>query len=373
MIKNLFENFVLKGTDWLFSSKTPEAILLKSGVGILILVYGAPSIVEIILRLLLDYVPDSYRKTQQLISLIDGWILSICSLIIVTSIAITVYKFILGIKSKKRKKIIVIEGRGLRDDDGSALEAVILKSIEGNIIPILLDLRNNMDGKVIEPQMAINKIMASHMSIRQHCIGDRQDLTLVYGGLTSVPYTFLTGVLIDDENNVITYDWDRRHEKWCPLDKIDDGAQFIIQGLNNIGSSEDIVLALAYSYPIDDSNLKNTFTYPIIKLNLDGMSSDSHWSKDKQNRLSQEFFEVIKQISAHGIKRIHLVMAAPNSVVFTFGRRYDKRNLPEIIVYQFERGESPPYPWGIKMPVSGVAYPQMIQSNVFEPNSENII
>jgi hypothetical protein len=60
------------------------------------------------------------------------------------------------------------------------------------------------------------------------------------------------------------------------------------------------------------------------------------------------------------LKRIHVVMAAPNSVVFNFGRRYDKRNLPELVVYQYERGQQPAYPWGVLMPVAGYDRPQVL-------------
>lgn len=35
-----------------------------------------------------------------------------------------------------------------------------------------------------------------------------------------------------------------------------------------------------------------------------------------------------------GVKVIHLILAAQNSVVFNLGRRYDKRNVPDIVVYQ---------------------------------------
>jgi hypothetical protein len=362
MLKKLFENFALKWTDWLFRAKTPEALLLKSAGGILVLVYGAPSLVEVLLRLFLDSVPESYKSAKQIISMVDGLILSICTIMILVSIGLIIYKFIVAEKSKQRKRVIVVEGRGLRDDDGSPLEEAVSKVVEGNITPILLDLRNNMDGKVIEPQMAVNKIISSLLAVKQHSNGERRDLTLVYGGLTSVPYTFLTGLLIDDENNVITYDWDRRHEKWRSLDEIDDGDKFLVQGLNDVYDSEDVVIALAYSYPIEDADLKNTFTYPLVRLTLNEVSSDAHWSKDKQNRLAQEFFEVVKLVSAKGVKRIHLVMAAPNSVVFTFGRRYDKRNLPEVVVYQFERGKYPAYPWGIQMPVSGGEHPNVVST-----------
>ncbi|MYG42072.1 MAG: SAVED domain-containing protein [Rhodobacteraceae bacterium] len=115
-----------------------------------------------------------------------------------------------------------------------------------------------------------------------------------------------------------------------------------------------MVIALDFSYPIKKQDIRSAFNHLIVRLTLDGMSSDGHWSQVKQNRLAQQFLEEVKQLSAVDVERIHLVMAAPNSTVFTFGRRYDKRNLPEIIVYLFEKGNNPTYPWGDLMPVSGV-------------------
>lgn len=182
---------------------------------------------------------------------------------------------------------------------------------------------------------------------------DRRDLTVVYGGLTSVPYTFLTGVLLDDEGDIKTYDWDRTREAWRDLEGKDDGLSLEVVGIDELSNDAEAVLAVAFSYPVDDEDLKSTFSHPVVRLTLDGMSSDAHWSQAKQNRLAQEFLEVVKRVSAAGVKRIHLVMAAPNSAVFTFGRRYDKRNLPELAVYQFERGKTPAYPWAVLMPVAG--------------------
>jgi len=45
--------------------------------------------------------------------------------------------------------------------------------------------------------------------------------------------------------------------------------------------------------------------------------------------------------SVKGARRAHFVLAAPNSVVFRLGRSYDKRNLPPVVVYQFENGSLP--------------------------------
>ncbi|MYG42071.1 MAG: SAVED domain-containing protein [Rhodobacteraceae bacterium] len=72
-----------------------------------------------------------------------------------------------------------------------------------------------------------------HQSLLQHqSKTDRSNHTTVYGGLTSVPYTYLTGVLLDDEGEIVTYDWDRTQEAWRRLDSIDDGKEFQVNGID---------------------------------------------------------------------------------------------------------------------------------------------
>lgn len=248
----------------------------------------------------------------------------------------------------------------MRDDDGTALKNAVSSHYKGNLIPILLDLRNRMDGKVLGTQQALDDILAANRSLLQHKNDlDRLNTNTVYGGLTPVPYTFLTGVMLDDEGKVITYDWDRTIEVWRRLDEPDDEKSFILDSKNIPKGKTDVVVAINFSYPIELQDIRSSFNYPIISLKLDGLSSDSHWSQEKQNRLAQEFLEIVKKLNQSGVKCIHLLMAAPNSVVFTFGRRYDKRNLPEIIVYQYERGNSPAYPWGVRMPVAGFTFAEI--------------
>lgn len=363
MLKRLFENFVLKATDWWFRVSAIERFLVTSGVGLLIAVYGGIPLIAELLRIALGAVPDVYVNAQEALSEVDQWILRIALLMIAAGIALAVARFIDDARARSKKRVIVIEGRGLRDDDGSPLSDTVAKRHEGNMTSILLDLRNRMDGKVIQPERAVVEIAATHRSLLQHQKnGDRSDMTTVYGGLTSVPYTFLTGVLLDDEGNLVTYDWDRKQELWRQIEGKDDHGSFKIDGTEKISEVSEVVVALGFSYPVTDDDLETTFNFPIVRLTLENMSSDAHWSQEKQNRLAQQFFETVKQLSAMGVKRIHLVLAAPNSVVFTFGRRYDKRNLPELVVYQYQRGENPAYPWGILMPVSGVEQADIVYS-----------
>ena len=363
MLKRLIENFVLKATDWWFRVSAIERYLITSGTGLLIAIFGGVPLIAELLRLALGAVPERYINAQQWLSTVDLWILGIASVMVSVGLCLAVARFVGEAKRGSRKRVIVIEARGLRDDDGAPLAEAVAQHFQGKIITCLLDLRNRLDGQVIQPERALNDIAAAHRSVLQHQKdGDRADLTTAYGGLTSVPYTFLTGVLQDDEGGVVTYDWDRTQESWRKIEGEDDGVGFKVDGLGSESEASEVVVALAYSYPITDDDLATTFSLPLVRLTLENMSSDSHWSQKKQNRLAQEFLEVTKRLSGKGVKRIHLVLAAPNSVVFTFGRRYDKRNSPEIIVYQYQRGEHPAYPWGLLMPVNDVDRARVIHS-----------
>ena len=109
------------------------------------------------------------------------------------------------------------------------------------------------------------------------------------------------------------------------------------------------------SQPILQTDLEEGFPgLPIVRMTLDGGGLHSHWSDRKQGHLADQFLQTAFELDRRGVTRIHLVLAAPNSVVFRFGRSYDKRNLPAISVYQFEKGSHPPYPWAVAMPVRGI-------------------
>jgi hypothetical protein len=43
------------------------------------------------------------------------------------------------------------------------------------------------------------------------------------------------------------------------------------------------------------------------------------------------------------------------------GTIYDRRNLPEIIIYQYEKSQSPSYPWGVKIPSNENALGELIK------------
>jgi len=59
---------------------------------------------------------------------------------------------------------------------------------------------------------------------------------------------------------------------------------------------------------------------------------------------------------------IYLLLVGQNSVVFNFGHRYDKRNLPDVIVYQYEGDNPKRFPWGVRMPILGQRVPSIVRT-----------
>jgi len=365
MLRRHFDNFLTKLIDWWFRIPTIERFLIGMGVSLLMAIFGGVPLILEVLRFALGAILENVVRFGAAIETIDVLLFWVALLLIVAGLAFATARFVGEGRARSKLRNIVVEARGLRDDDGDPLADMVAKHRKGTVVPVLLDLRNRLDGQVIAPEKALQEITSMRRSVLQSKKGgDRADLTTIYGGLTSVPYTFLTGVLLDDEGSVITYDWDRAQEAWRKIEGPDDGTQFHVHGVGAIGDSPEVVLATAFSYPIQDDDLATTFDLPTVRLTLDSMSSDGHWSQQKQNRLAQEFLEVVKDLSGRGVKRLHLVMAAPNSVVFMFGRRYDKRNLPEIVVYQYQRGAPIAYPWGVSMPVAGLENAEVVQQHI---------
>ena len=232
---------------------------------------------------------------------------------------------------------------------------------------MLVDLRQHIqDGLIVEPGAAVGRLNSLPANIDQGANGvDRRDISYVYGGLAPVPFTFLTGLLIDDEGPITIMDWDRHSGNWRTLDANDDDDVFTVLGLEDVSAnSAEVALAVSVSYRIDATDVREKVgDIPLVEMILDEGTTGSHWSQEKQKALGCQFLNTVIALGNVGIEQVHLFLAAQNSVVFRFGRLYDKRNLPEVVVYQYQRGLSPVYPWAIRMPVSGVQNAEVVQDN----------
>jgi hypothetical protein len=207
------------------------------------------------------------------------------------------------------------------------------------------------------------------MRVEELISGVRATLALkLYGEdlveLDRLPLTFLTGVLLDDEGAITVMDWDRILSRWRSLDAEDDGLRFDIVGLQHVpAGTPRVALAVTGSYAVDVARIGEAIPeMPLVEMRLREGSTDAHWSEAKQQALGKQFLNTVIALANLGVSDLHLFLAAQNSLVFSFGRLYDKRNLPRVTVYQYEKGNDVAFPWGIRMPVAGQSAAEVIRT-----------
>ena len=188
--------------------------------------------------------------------------------------------YIVEQKRLSRKKVIVVEVRGLRDTSGTALHEAVPKKLQGRVEQMLIDLRQDIvDGDIVNPKASLDRLTSLPINLKYRENGfDRSDIAYVYGGLAPVPLTFLTGVLMDDENSVTVMDWDRHSGIWRTLNEDDDGKRFSSTGLDIVGTgATEVALVVSVSYNVDMSGVRQKVgNMPIVILTLDSGSPDCH-------------------------------------------------------------------------------------------------
>lgn len=349
-MKKAISYFIEKAADWLFRKRSPALIVFRAGVGLLsVTLVGSWAVslmyVDADRTLVLGYQSSSTAQIILNISFVVGIAMTVLG---------AVWEYRRYGDEKKRndkKKTIVIEQRGLVDTSDSPLSERVKNNCSWQVDSIINDIRERIFENVItRPDLALTRVNNLKMSLAEKTAQlAASDVSIVYGGVFPVPFTFYTGYLLDDESQITIYDWDRDEGDWRRLAGDDDGEQFIIEPSSIKGKS--VVLAVSVSYPVDRQAIASAFNnLPVHYLSLPTFDRNNHWSKEKQNRLSGDFLEYCKKLLGHGGEHIHLVLASQNSVAFRFGQAYDKRNLPSVSIYQYERQQPMRYPWCVQIP-----------------------
>jgi hypothetical protein len=207
-LRQHFDYFVRNLIEWRFQRKSPGFVAMRIGAVMLTLALAASWVFDVSF-------PIREARFSFKLDTSGGAPAALLWIIVLAAIIMIVGGFIFetiryGHDQRRlaKKRVLVIEGRGLRDIPGKPLADALPAHVEGRREPYLLDLRQRVeDGKIVNPTPIIEKIEAlpSHLD---HVAGgqDRSDLTVAYGGLTAVPFTFLTGVILDDEDRLVVLD-----------------------------------------------------------------------------------------------------------------------------------------------------------------------
>jgi hypothetical protein len=349
-MKEAISYFIEKAADWLFRRRSPALIVFRTGAALLpVTLIGSWAVSfsysDAARTLVFGYQSSSTTQLILNIGFVAGVLLTAFG---------AVWEYQCYRDEKKRndkKKTVVIEQRGLVDTSDTPLSEFIKNKCAWQVESLIQDIRERVTENVISrPDLALAKVNHLKISLAEKTVQSAaSDISIAYGGVLPVPFTFYTGYLLDDESRITLYDWDRDIGDWRDLDEIDDGDEFIVEQSPAIGKS--VVLAVSVSYPVDRLSIATVFAgLPVHYLSLPTLDRNNHWSKAKQDRLSGEFFEYCKTLLGLGVEHIHLVLASQNSIAFRFGQSYDKRNLPSVSVYQYERHQAARYPWCVHIP-----------------------
>lgn len=364
-MKSSYEYFTRQLTDWLFRRRSPALAVAKSGAVLAALGFATGFAVDVAFPSERGPVTVSVNNNGGIALVVSYTVGFVGVALILFGVVWEWIRWRHEERRLDRRRVIVMEVRGLRDTSGTPLAAAVPPTIEGRRDSVLVDLRQVRDGVLVDPEAAISELSTLPKELeRRFAEVDRGDVALVYAGLAPVPLTFLTGVLLDDEGAITVMDWDRILSRWRSLDAEDDGLRFDIIGLQHVpAGTPRVALAVTGSYAVDVARIGEAIPeMPLVEMRLREGSTDAHWSEAKQQALGKQFLDTVIALANLDVSELHLFLAAQNSLVFSFGRLYDKRNLPRVIVYQYEKGHDVAFPWGVRMPVAGQSAAEVIRT-----------
>lgn len=352
------KTIVLRLVDWVTRPRNVGLKLMALGGLLIGLAAGADVIGQVNYR-------DGLRSLDFKVATGDAvppWMLNsvygIGIVVLAVGLVLLLHDFVVAARERSRKLVVVVEVRGLHSSPDTPAKNIDLGRIPGRREWLQLDFRPKSEADPVDPALAVQKIETLKGTLQTLAAGrDPSDVTIAAGGLAAVPALFLLGMLLDDESHVPLYDWHRDAREWMLADGADDGKRLEPVDYSAVPAAPgEVVLAVSLSYLVDRTAVEQTFpSLPVVELRAQQIATDRYWSIAKQQFIAAAFRAAVQELLHRGVRRIHLVLAAPASLSIRLGMSYDRRLLPEVLVYQYERSARMQYPWALVMPTHGRA------------------
>lgn len=341
----------------LYFRRTPAGLLLSAGVTLML---GGPWLAaKLVFRK--ESSDGSFIAGEIITTEAEWWVNAACLGVGALLIAFGLYFAWTTFQEQRRKLVIALELRGLSQTADSSLQSAIPSLALGRRETIFIDVRQLIQGTTAQKQEAVSHVNLIPIRLKQLKDGrDREDLSVYAGGLAPVPLLFLTGNLLAAESKIHWLDWNRKTSKWVSPDEGTDLTDSL--PINYEPVYQDVILAFSVSYPIDRSELEIAFPETnLVELKIESLAPGIVISETSIQRLMQDFMSCIVTLKAKGAKRILLVLAAPSILSIRLGSCYAGRNMPELIIYQYQQAQKQnPYPWGIRMPNSEANHGELV-------------
>lgn len=362
--KNLIWLFCSKFIEWAFRKRGIARTLIAAGISLIVVAMGVNWAGKLLYKDEARSLDVSVNTTDAFPSWVSWSLLVLGLLLLVAGVAFAVWDAWREARASQRCRVVVVEVRGLHSSPDSPLENAKI-SAPGVRQTALIDFRPASEQELVNPEAALERILALKPTITALSKGaNRSDISIVAGGLAPVPTLVLIGAILDDESQLTVFDWDRSIGDWRETNQVDDGVRLRTLNAPTFGPDDsEAVLAVSASYEIRVEDLDAKFpSLPRLVLSSPPpLTADRFWSLEKQSAYVVTIRDAIQQLTAAGVKRIHMVLAAPSSLSLRIGRAYDRRLSAELVVYQYERRLARPYPWGILLPSASVPVPSVVR------------
>lgn len=247
----------------------------------------------------------------------------------------------------ERKVVLCVQFDAYNEVIPALLTAEVPTEIKGKRIQILLHKRDALVGGHGIQDVA-DEVMYIKKSLLQHAVGlNLSEISVCAGGMAPVPFLFMLGNVLEDDRQISWAEWERKRGKWLWSRDGISVPTWSIPSLDAIQTS-DVVLRSSITYPIAAGDVSKAFpNHDVVvwepKENLFQVVFD----EASCTAICDEFKKLLRQLSSKGVKRVHFLLACSTALTMRLGSVLDPRNMPDVIVYQYEKSSDLVYIWGL--------------------------
>lgn len=340
-----------KYTVGLLIRPKPAGFLMNSGLGVLALVWGGPQFMVHVIHTKQAGTVEATFASPELPPSISYPLTGLAILLILSGVGLAVRSWWGEQKGLMRKRVVSVELLGMDAVSATRLIDALPAELPGQREEVYVDVRESVrGGSDRQLAEAVEKVCLTKtlLEIKLSSIA-REDAAIVVGARAPVGLQFLLGVVLDDENSIKLWDFDRIKDCWRPLEVTGLPVK-VTTDIPSANLGDEVVLAVSTSYAIQDSTLAKTWPgLPVVRLSIDDPLPNQLWSEQAHRDLAGAFLQVLAQLLNRQVKQIHLALAASASMTIRLGMQFDIRNHPQLTVYQFDK-PSDCYTWGVRMP-----------------------
>lgn len=246
-----------------------------------------------------------------------------------------------------RKVVLCVQFDAYNEVLPALLTAAVPTEIKGKRIQILLHKRDVLVGGHGIQDVA-DEVMYIKKSLLQHAGGlNLSDISVCAGGLAPVPFLFMLGNVLEDDRQISWAEWERNSSRWLWSKDGTSVSAWDIPTLDSIQTS-DVVLRSGITYPITAGDVSKAFpNHDVVVWEPKDDLFQVVFDEASCTSICDEFKKLLRLLNSKGVKRVHFLLACSSALTMRLGSVLDPRNMPDVIVYQYEKNSDLVYIWGL--------------------------